>query len=92
MTAGGKLSLEALSEAVTAAPAKRFGIDCGKIEIGRKAELIALNVTDYRAYTAEEIAGKAKNSPYIGKVMTGFNVFTLVGEKVLYRSSEIKEA
>ena len=92
LTAGGKLSWGARSEAGTAAPAKRFGIDCGKIEIGRKAELIALNVTDYRAYTAEEIAGKAKNSPYIGKVMTGFNVFTLVGEKVLYRSSEIKEA
>ena len=91
LVASGRLSLSRLSEAVTAAPAKRFGTDHGRIAIGERAEIIALDTTDARRYTAEEILGKAVNSPYIGMEMTGFNAFTMVGEKVLYKASDIKE-
>lgn len=91
LVATGKLSLDRLSEAATAAPAARFGVGFGKIVRGERAEFIALNTTDYRRYSADEILGTAKNSPYIGMEMTGFNAFTMVGDSVLYKAKDVKE-
>lgn len=89
----GLIDLKTLCEKVTLNPARRFGLDHGKIAVGERAELIALDTDEKRLYTQSEICGTAVNSPYIGMKMYGFNVFTEIGDKILYKFEEkVKEA
>ena len=89
----GVIDIKTLSEKVTAAPAARFGLGAGRIAVGERAELIALDTDAARVYTESEIRGTAVNSPYIGAEMYGFNVFTQISDKIIYKFDEkIKEA
>lgn len=89
----GIMDIETLSEKTTANPAKRFGLDHGRIDVGERAEFIALDTDEKRVYTEKEICGEAANSPYIGAGMYGYNVFTQIGDKILYKFDEkVKEA
>lgn len=80
----GVIGIERLSELTSVLPAKRFGIPSGALDIGQKAEIIALDTASYREYTAEEIRGKAKNSPFIGRRMTGYNILTMIGDEIAF--------
>ena len=89
----GIMDMKTLSEKTTANPAKRFGLDHGRIAVGERAEVSALDTDEKRVYTEKEICGEAANSPYIGAGMYGYNVFTQIGDKILYKFDEkVKEA
>ena len=65
-------------------PAKRFGLLHGEIEKGGLADIAVLDLLTPRQYKKEDIISKAKNSPYIGDTLYGFNLLTIVDGKIVY--------
>lgn len=65
-------------------PAKRFVLPHGEIKKGGLADIAVLDVLTPRQYKKENIVSKAKNSPYIGDTLYGFNLLTIVDGKIVY--------
>ncbi len=65
------ISLDKLIEKITTAPRKLFGLDLPKVEIGAVANLTLFDTHKEWTYTENGIASRSRNSPLIGKQMTG---------------------
>ena len=56
----------------------------GQIKEGYIADLTVFNPNDEYTYTEDMIVSKSKNSPWIGKKLTGRVKYTVVGGRVVY--------
>lgn len=83
-----KASLDDLIRWFVDAPRKLFGLDERKIEEGYPADLAVLDITHERVFQKDEILSMGKNSPFIGRKLYGFAIYTLVDGKIVYRRKE----
>ena len=65
-------------------PSKILGIDRGQIAEGKIADLTIFNPNESYIYTKEMIVSKSKNTPWIGKTLTGKVKYTIVSGKIVY--------
>lgn len=66
-------------------PAEILGLTSrGQIKEGYKADLTIFNPDVQYTYTKESIISKSKNTPWIGKKLTGKVIYTVVGGRITY--------
>jgi dihydroorotase len=64
--------------ALTSAPARAFGLSAGRIAVGAIADVCVIDPERPVTITAEGLASKSKNSPFLGQTLAGRAVLTLV--------------
>lgn len=73
-----------MAEKMSANPAKVIGLDKGSLEEGKTADIVIFDPEKTYVIRTEEFAGKAKNTPFAGRKVTGKVVATIVAGEVVY--------
>ncbi len=79
----GVISLPRLFELLSTAPAKLFGLDAGRIEPGAPADVILVDEDTPWRIIAEDLAGRAGNTPFDGLPVQGRVLKTIKGGQPL---------
>ena len=80
----GYLTKMQLVEKMSYNPAKVLGIDKGRLEVGKAADLVIADFEENYTIDVSKFASKGKNSPFNGKQVKGRVYQTLVDGKVVY--------
>jgi dihydroorotase len=78
MAAQGLLSHKRMVDLLCSGPSRSFGLDYGTLKVGREADVIVVDPSRRWMFSSEEIRSKSKNSPFIGRTLTGQAVHTFV--------------
>jgi dihydroorotase len=70
--------------ALTRGPARAFGLPGGALAVGAVADVTVIDPERPLVLTADAIASKSKNSPFLGQTLAGRAVLTLVEGRVVY--------
>jgi len=81
-----KISLPKLISLITTSPARILGIDAGKIEVGKVANITVIDTEKEEEIKRENIVSKSKNSVFIGQKLKGKIICTISKGKLVYRS------
>jgi len=81
-----KMSLPGFISLITTSPAKILGIDAGKIEVGKTANIAVIDTEAEEEIKREGFISKSKNSAFIGQKLMGKIVCTISKGKLVYRS------
>ena len=80
----GTLDEKRAIAALTAAPARAFGLPGGSLAVGAVADLCVIDPERRVTITADAIASKSKNTPFLGQTMGGRAVLTLVEGRAVF--------
>jgi len=80
----GGLGERRLIEALTAGPARAFGLPGGSLARGAPADVAVLDPSAEWTVTPDALRSKSKNSPWKGKRLTGRCTHTIVGGKLVH--------
>ena len=69
---------------MTTSPAKILGIDAGKIEVGKTANITVIDTEAEEEIKRESFISKSKNSAFIGRKLKGKIVCTISSGKLVY--------
>lgn len=83
---GGQLSLADFLKTMTSGPAALFGLNEPKLEPGNAADILIADLENPFIFNRDEIAGKAKNTPYHGFELYGHVITTIQGGKIRYEA------
>jgi dihydroorotase len=87
----GKCSIEQVSNWMSTAVAKAYHIpNKGEIKIGYDADLVLVDVANYRLIERKDIVSKCGWSPFEGWNLTGHPVYTIVNGNIVYEKGEIR--
>jgi dihydroorotase len=81
----GTIGIGTLIEKMSANPAEILGIGRGTLRKGAPADITVIDPDKEWTVTAEGLASKSKNSPWLGTTMKGCAAYTIVGGKVVYK-------
>src|SRR4030065_559449 len=81
-----KLSIFRLINLIATSPAKILGIDAGKIEVGKTANITVIDMNAEEEVKRESFVSKSKNSAFIGQKLKGKIICTISKGKLVYRS------
>jgi dihydroorotase len=70
--------------ALTGAPARAFGLSAGRLAVGAVADICVIDPERPVTITAEELASKSKNTPFLGQTLAGRAVLTLVEGRCVF--------
>jgi dihydroorotase len=86
----GKCTVQQVSNWMSTAVAKAYKIpNKGKIEVGYDADLVLVDLNNYRPVLREEVLSKCGWSPFEGWELTGWPEYTIVGGKVVYGNGKV---
>lgn len=80
----GVLTLQQLVEKMSCNPAEILGIGRGTLKVGSLADITVIDPDRQWLVTAEGLASKSKNSPWLGKTMSGAAACTIVDGKIVF--------
>ena len=80
----GVLSERRLVEALTAGPARVFGLPGGRLRAGDPADVVVIDPAARWTVTAEALRSRSKNSPWKGQELTGRCTHTIVGGRIVH--------
>lgn len=80
----GEITLERLSELMTANPASIVNIECGRLEEGGKADIVLVDLAEKYAIDKNEFFSKGKNTPFHGREVYGRVRYTVVDGDLKY--------
>jgi dihydroorotase len=80
----GSLDERRAIAALTGAPARAFGLPGGTLAVGAVADLCVIDPERPLTITAEELASKSKNTPFLGQTLAGRAVLTLVEGRCVF--------
>ena len=83
LVADGILTLPALVDKMSCAPAKILGIDRGTLKPGSVADITIIDPEQEWLVEAEKLASKSKNTPFLGWSMKGKAAYTILAGKVV---------
>ena len=83
----GLLSYLDMVRVMSYTPAKILGIDRGEIAEGKVADLTIFDPNREYVFLKEKIVSKSKNTPWIGKKLTGEVEYTICNGRVVYKNS-----
>ena len=81
----GAITLEKLSELMTANPAGIVGIECGALKEGALADITLVDLDAKYKIDKNKFFSKGKNTPFHGKEVYGKVRYTLVDGKIKYK-------
>ncbi|HEY5975907.1 MAG TPA: dihydroorotase [Geobacteraceae bacterium] len=84
LVAEGVLTFNQLVEKMSCNPSNILGLGRGTLKAGAPADITVIDPVKEWQVTAEALASKSKNSPWLGQTMSGAAVCTIVGGKVAY--------
>src|SRR5512139_513710 len=70
--------------ALTGGPARAFGLPGGHLAVGAQADIAVIDPERTLTLTADSIASKSKNSPFLGQTLAGRAVLTIYQGRVVY--------
>ena len=79
-------------EKMTIAPAKIVGLDKGHLSVGADADIAIFDTEKEWTVDEKKFFSKGKNSPFVGKKLTGKAIYSIVGGKVRFAEGEIVRA
>jgi dihydroorotase len=85
----GILTLEQLIKFLTQKPADTFGLDAGRIEVGKEADLTIIDLDIEQAIAPETFVSKGKNTPFAGWKCKGWPVMTVAGGKIAWQKESV---
>jgi len=85
----GHLSLERLLAALTTGPGK-VAEQQAELEIGGAGDIVVLDVHCQRTVAVDGFYSKGTNSPFIGQMLTGWPILTLVNGVEKYRAERLE--
>jgi dihydroorotase len=80
----GTLDEKRAISAFTGSPARAFGLSGGTLAVGSVADLCVIDPERPVTISAEGLASKSKNTPFIGQKLAGRAVLTLVEGRCVY--------
>jgi len=80
----GAVPLARLVDALTAAPARIIGLEAPRLAEGRMAELCLVAPDLSWTIDAARLRTKSKNTPFLGRTVTGAILLTLAGGRLAY--------
>lgn len=82
----GDLALPTLFRALSLAPAKRLGLDCGRLREGAPADLVLFDPDRPVTLDRATLQSKSKNTPFDGQSMQGKVLATWVGGRKVHEA------
>ncbi len=73
-----------MAEKLSYNPAKVIGSDKGTLQEGSAADIVIFDPNQNYTIQAKEFAGKAKNTPFDNRKVTGKVITTIVSGEVVY--------
>lgn len=83
------LTLAQLVDFLTVKPAETFGLDSGRLQVGKKADITIVNLEEEQEIDPETFVSKGKNTPFTGWKCKGWPVMTLVGGKIAWQKESV---
>ena len=80
----GLISLSLAIKKMSLAPAEILGIEAGIIEEGTPADIAIINPDEEYVLKEDDLHSKSKNSPFLGRVLKGRNIITIVEGRIVY--------
>ncbi len=84
LVGGGYLTLNQLVEKMCLNPARVFGLSRGRIETGGRADLTIIDPEERRTVDVSRFYSLGKNSPFLGRELTGWPVVTIAAGVVVH--------
>ena len=81
----GKAPLSVIIERMAEAPAKRFALEGGKIEVGGKSNLCVFDLENEYIINSQEFLSMGKATPFEGKKVFGRSKMTIIGGKKVWQ-------
>ncbi len=88
----GRVSLAALIETFTVAPARLLRIPKGTLSVGADADITVIDPDLPWIFSREDTASKSLNNPFYGWPLKGKAIATIVGGKVVWREQNVVPA
>lgn len=83
------LTLAQLVDFLTVKPAETFGLDSGRLQVGKKADITIVNLEEEQEIDPATFVSKGKNTPFAGWKCKGWPVMTLVGGKIAWQKESV---
>jgi dihydroorotase len=88
----GQCTLAEIQRWMCRAPAEAYAIaNKGRLVPGFDADLVLVDIENYRPVRDAELYTRVHWSPYAGRQLTGWPVYTFVGGAVVYEHGKIRE-
>ncbi len=87
--ASGQMTWMELARLLSSAPAKILGIDKGRLEAGRCADIVVVDPGREWVVTKAAFASKSNNSPFVGRKLKGAVECTLCAGKIAYTAKNV---
>ncbi len=84
----GVLSLEAMIEKLTSAPARLFGLSAGTLAPGAQADVVLIDPNREWTVDPERFRSKGRNTPFAGWRLRGAVVRTMVGGVTVFQKTK----
>ena len=81
----GILTLPQALRKLSLNPARILNVEGGRLKEGDVADLAIIDPEFSYSLDAGEIHSKSKNSPFLGRMLKGRNVLTMVGGRVVWK-------
>ena len=86
----GRCSIASVSHWMSKGPAMAYSIpNKGSIAVGYDADLVLVDLDNYRPLLREELLTKCGWSPFEGWELTGWPIVTIVGGKIVYDRGQV---
>lgn len=80
----GILTMKELAGVMSTKPAELLGLDAGRIEAGRAADLVLVDTRKDVTIDKEKLVSKGKNTPFHGRKYSGDIAYTIVNGNIAY--------
>jgi dihydroorotase len=88
----GKCTLAEIQKWMCRGPAEAYALaNKGRLVPGYDADLTLIDAETYRPVRNEELYTRVRWSPYSGRELTGWPVYTIVGGRIVYDRDHIRE-
>jgi dihydroorotase len=92
MALKGEISRTRMVDLLAAGPARAFGLSYGTLKVGSVADIVVLDPSLRWKFEVEGVRSKSKNSPFIGRELSGQAVHVLVnGQRIVTDGKLISE-
>jgi len=91
LVATGRMDLASLVAKLTVRPARVIAINKGTLSVGADADITVVDLACEKRIARETLFSKSYNTPFLGKTLRGFPVYTIVGGKLIYSKGQILE-
>jgi len=90
LVGGGHLGLPAVVERLTRAPARILGLEAGTLRPGVPADVTVFDPSARWTLTKDELESKSRNTPFLGRELTGRVLLTLLAGRATWEDDAIR--